>query len=255
MALWQANPEQSMASMYSPTKYTLGQGEGTNLFGPQKGAGRADLTGFGSYQDYLKAYKANPTQLYGSSARGIQPGRTAGFQGWDPRTMSFSSGSGYGAQTYNPYSQEQFNQATAGANIASGANLKSAYDRALSNTIGMTSAPAENELYNLYKHTVQNPNQLTDAQKWEFGQGLEAVRRTSPRLSGQRAIAATQYGQNFAGTKYGETLAQQLAAAQEERARRQSKLGEATLQANLMTRPEDQIFAQYWGTSARNRGA
>ena len=258
-----------MASFYGPQMQRFGQAEGTNPWGgPAKGAGAQTLQGFRSYDDYMKAFKANPMSLAGST--GVA-GSGAGFSGFDPRSGQYVAETGMGGRPmqrtgYNPFTQAQWQQAEQGRQIASGEamlNASRAAAAALPDDVLNYASKfgGGNELMDFYKKALTgNPDDFTNTQEYQWlkKEQDEAVRRTSPRLSGARAIAAMDRSGNLARTYRQQSLSERLAGAEQERMRgmqaQATGLDLAKLKAQLATNPEELRFQTYWGTSARNRG-
>ena len=243
------NPKNKFGGMYSPRSSRMGFEEGTHTGLQQKGAGRDILSEFSgsSYADYLKAYSTDPSKYAGSGSPG-----SAGYQG--PSQWNWAKGGGSKA-SWNPFSERQFEQNQRGQHIASGGELEDASARAqqmLQDTMGGGPTGADAQMYDYYKELLQDPNSgmNTPQQAWLRQQGEETVRRTSPRLSGRRAIAAQEYGQGLASQEYGKTLAQRLSASGEEKSRWQAgqegRNQSASLRAQLAMQPAMAKFNQYW---------
>ena len=245
---WEYNPKTKFSQMYNPTQ----QGEGTNTGGPTKGAGGRAINQFNNYDDYLAAYSADPSQYSASGGGGIQNPMSSGAWNafFDSRNLVELM-----KPSWKPFSEAQFDQAQVGRNIASGKGLEDASARAqqmLQDTMGGGPTGADAQMYDYYKQLLQDPNSgmNTPQQAWLRQQGEETVRRTSPRLSGRRAIAAQEYGQGLASQEYGKTLAQRLSASGEEKSRWQAgqegRNQSASLRAQLAMQPAMAKFNQYW---------
>jgi len=221
------------------------------------------IGGFKTYSDYLSAYNAAKKKSESGGFENANP--YSKKQTWVNPVVVGSGGFGmqggkgyWGGQT--AYTEGEFEQMRAGQNIATGQTMKEAYDRALAHVTGMTEKamndPGEQQLFDWYKNALLDPQgqnyETSPEYLWGLQQGEESVRRLSPRLSGARAIAATKFGQGYGRQFRAQDLATRLSGAQEERARReqnrQTRLSQAQIQANLMTRPEDLVFQTYWGT-------
>lgn len=271
------NPEQSLASFYQPQQSQFGRAEGSTIGGPEKGAGRKALSGFQAYEDYLEAFRASPTTRHGST------GNTSGSYvpsggGFDERTGSYSSGGYQPGQTikdssarmnvtYNPFSEQEFASAQEGREIGTGERMRQAAAASEAKYLDpaamgqyATSMGGGTELMDYYKNLLQNPNQYDQSPEYQFlkQQMEESVRRTSPRLSGRRAIAAQERGGQLAQTYRGQTLGERLGGAEQERLRgstaQQFGLQRARLGMEASMRPEELIFAEYNRTAGRDAG-
>lgn len=205
---------------------------------------RQSLGGFKTYDDYLRAFGTGRQPI----SMGVNPLAKS-----SRRTGNIWSASpGYGItpseNVGTPYERGEFEQVQEGQRIGSGAALRGAYGNA-ANMI--SSAGGKQELMDYYTKLLMNPQEMLNTPEYGFlrDQMEESVRRTSPRLSGRRAIAAQERAGQLASTYRGQTLGERLMGAGEERARNLADVQTAQQAAQFMTRPEDLIYSTYWGTS------
>lgn len=252
------NPERSMASQFAPEMSRQGYAEGTHTGLLEKGTGAKRLAqgGFKTYEDYMKAYRLDPSTY----AKSYNPATRSNISGG---YMNAAPIQGFRRDpSHTAFSEAEFNKWRQGQNIAEGLNLQSAAERAMA---GIPDSVADyqskygggNEFLDYYKNLLMNPQEMLNSPEYAFlkGQMEESVRRTSPRMSGQRAIAAQERAGQLASTFRGQTLSERLAGAEQERLRGnqslEAGLQAARLKAELAMRPEEKIFDTYWRTSAR----
>jgi len=259
MALvYEFNPQRTMGQMYDPVMSRQGYKEGTHTGLLEKGAGAKALAGFKSYDEYMKAYNLDPSKYAKDYIPATAPrlsggtgiGVIAPIQGFrrNPSSTAFT--------------EAEFNRFLEGQNIASGANLQAAAQRAASGIPDITAEYANKfgggtQMLDYYKNLLMGKDDFTQTPEYQeqIRQSEEMVRRTSPRLSGRRAIAAIDEGQKRARLGRTQALSDRLAAAEQERLRGESIQGRgleaARMQAELAMRPEEMIFQNYWKTSGR----
>lgn len=246
------DPKRTMGGMYDPVMSRQGYKEGTHTGLLEKGAGAKALAGMKSYDEYMKAYSSDPSK-YAKS--------------YNPARLGYTPGGGNYLQkaTSDPFTEAEFNRFLEGQNIASGANLRAAAERGMA---GIPDATAEyankfgggTQMFDYYKNLLMGTDDFTQTPEYQeqIRQSEEMVRRTNPRLSGRRAIAAIDEGQKRARLGRTQALSDRLAAAEQERLRGAEVQGRALeaarMQAELAMRPEEMIFKQYWNPSAGGYG-